>query len=172
MTRRNGYTDYTIALKLLRDRARKFAKSNPTLSRKILVKRGIIEVLRPLKKRFENEFDSYIFSNALNMADGDERAEGRNPVTGAVVRNTVEPEAAPKPAPDPAAIAARYARRLANSQASEKEVERKVLLRMTVDCTYHDLWEIGNKLGKKGDKRRVAENSTPGQLAKYGVAIG
>lgn len=83
MSRRNGYTDFAIPLKLLRDALRKTMRENRTLSREALVAHGVEKILDGgLFKQYADEFKGYIVTNALSMAENDEKAAGFNPVTG------------------------------------------------------------------------------------------
>jgi hypothetical protein len=57
-------------------------------------------------------------------------------------------------------------RRLALEQQAEAIFEKEVVLRITTKCTLNDLWKLGNKFGKRGDKRHVVDVYSESQLAK------
>ena len=63
-------------------------------------------------------------------------------------------------------------RRLKREAEAVAYVEKRLVLRITEDCTMHELWKMGSaarKLGKRGDKRLVTKVLSEAQLEKAGI---
>jgi cell division septation protein DedD len=103
MRRRNGYTDFAIPMKELRKALAKAMRDNPRMPHEDLVQYGVDKIMigAKLYAQYESEFLGYIVTNALNQAEGDVRAAGVNPVTGASVppERPVAPAMKPEPKP-------------------------------------------------------------------------
>jgi hypothetical protein len=65
----------------------------------------------------------------------------------------------------------RAAERLRRSQEVVSLIEKRAMVKIAAEFTFHQLWKLGNDLGRKGDHRPVSEHTTKAQLTKAGVEI-
>jgi hypothetical protein len=155
MKRRNGYSDFAIPLKLLRDRLRKAMRDNPRMNHEELVAHGVDKLMRDGKlfAQNEDEFLGYIVTNALNMAENDLRAAGVNPVSGTRGFDPDEPST-PRPQPkllsllSPEQIAAERAK--AKAQANERLADLAPIMFMKLPTPFGK--PLGELTGKEGRK--------------------
>lgn len=52
----------------------------------------------------------------------------------------------------------------------EKELDA-YLMRLSANCTLHQLWSLGSKFGRKNDHRKVSNVYSENELAKAGIKI-
>lgn len=91
--RRNGYTDFAIPMKLLRDALAEQIRADKRMPHDQLVRFGVEKVLNAgLFDEYADEFKGYIVTNALNMAMDDVRVSGMDPVTGAKPKARSQPK--------------------------------------------------------------------------------
>jgi hypothetical protein len=70
-----------------------------------------------------------------------------------------------------AAAVERATQRLLRLQEQVALIEKRTMVKIAAEFTFHQLWKLGNDLGKKGDHRRVSEHTTKAELAKAGVEV-
>lgn len=123
MSKRQGYTDNAIGLKMLRDGISAEIALHPTKSRPSLMTHGRA-VLAKLWDRHEDEFLDYIVANMLNRAVEDYEAQsGRGGIDG-TMKPAAEPPPATAAAPDPSAASAPKPQPMSPERRAELNAER------------------------------------------------
>lgn len=151
--KRHGYTDYAIPLKKLRDALAKAMRGEcARMSREDLVRHGVTKILDAgLFEQYADEFKAYIVMNALNMAEGDVRAAGVDPVRG----TGIPPASKPRPKPLTAEqVAAERTHCEAEAKKKLSDLAPVLFMRLPTpfthaDGTYKTLGELTGKEGRK-----------------------